>query len=185
MFGLNRRKAIGLLASATATPLRGAPCALAQQDGRRPRIGVMEPAETDRNGHASIRVTTSADGGSLRQGGTLTISWESNNAPLESAVALFPQKAVTGRLFDPIAMALPPSGSYAWQIPVFVMPPVPCARDVTGGCVGSMNPGTTYTIVARLYVPADASFAEWGPTKPYPHFLATAESGEFTMLASP
>jgi hypothetical protein len=131
----------------------------------------------------SIRVTTSADGADVRQGGSLTIFWQSTNAPPGSAVALFPEKVLTGRLFDPIAVALPPNGSYTWQIPVFVMPPVSCAPDITGGCVGSMNP-TIYRIVARLYTPADANLTEFGPGKTYPTWIARTESNEFTMLTA-
>jgi hypothetical protein len=129
----------------------------------------------------SIRVTTSADGADVRQGGSLTISWQSTNSPPGSAVALFPEKVLTGRLFDPIVVALPPNGSYTWQIPVFVMLPVPCAPDITGGCVSSMNP-TTYRIVARLYTPADASIGKYGPGLLPPTFIAIAESAAFSML---
>jgi hypothetical protein len=131
----------------------------------------------------SIRVTTSADGAGVRQGGTLTISWQSSNPPPGSAVALFPEKALTGLVFAPIATALPPNGSYTWQTPVFVMPPVPCAPDITGGCVGSMNP-TTYKIVARLYTPVDANLTEFGPGKTYPTWIAWTESNEFIMLTA-
>jgi hypothetical protein len=133
----------------------------------------------------SVSVTTSADGEKVHQGDTLTISWKTSNAPAGSAIALFPEKAVTGRLFDPIATSKPTSGSYTWQVPIFVMLPIPCAPDITGGCVGSMNPGTTYKIVARLYTPRDADFVEFGPTKAYPIEIATARSAEFTMLAAP
>jgi hypothetical protein len=131
----------------------------------------------------SIRVTTSADGADVRQGGSLTIFWQSSNSPPGSAVALFPEKVLTGRLFAPIAAALPPNGSYTWQIPVFEMPPVPCAPDITGGCVSSMNP-TIYRIVARLYTPPDANLTEFGPGKTYPTWVTWAESSQFTMLAA-
>jgi hypothetical protein len=133
----------------------------------------------------SISVATSIDGKSIHQGAAVTISWRSSNAPAGSAVALFPMKSLTGHLFDPIATALPASGSYTWRVPVFAMQPAPCARDITGGCVGSMNPGTPYKIVARLYTPGGASFTEFGPGKTYPTYLATADSGDFAMLAAP
>ena len=133
---------------------------------------------------SSISVITSADGGSIVQGAALTISWQTSNAPSGSAVVLFPQKAVTELVFDPIARALPTSGRYDWQIPIFVMQLVPCAPDITGGCVGSMNPGTTYRIVARLYAPSDADLTEFGPGKTYPTWIAWTESREFTMLAA-
>jgi hypothetical protein len=130
-----------------------------------------------------VGVTTSVDGGSIIQGDVLTISWQTSNAPAGSAVALMPQKALTGHIFDPIATALPTNGRYTWQIPIFVVQPIPCARDITGGCVGSMNP-TTYKIVARLYTPVDADLTEFGPGKTYPTWIAWTESSEFTMLAA-
>jgi hypothetical protein len=101
-----------------------------------------------------------------------------------SAVALMPQKALTGHIFDPIATALPTSGRYTWHVPIFVNEPTPCAPDRTGGCVGSMNP-TTYKIVARLYTPVDANLTEFGPGKPHPIWITWTESREFTMLAAP
>ena len=132
---------------------------------------------------SSISVITSADGGSVVQGTALTISWQSSNAPAGSAVALMPQKALTGHIFDPIASALPTSGSYTWHVPIFVNEPIPCAPDLTGGCIGSMNP-TTYKIVARLYTPADANLTEFGPGKTHPIWITWTESREFTMLAA-
>jgi hypothetical protein len=132
---------------------------------------------------SSISVITSADGGSIVQGAALTISWQTSNAPAGSAVALMPEKALTGHIFDPIATALPTSGRYTWHVPIFVPEPIPCAPDLTGGCVGSMNP-TTYKIVVRLYTPVDANLTEFGPGKTYPTWIAWTESREFTMLAA-
>jgi hypothetical protein len=132
---------------------------------------------------SSISVITSADGGSIVQGAALTISWQTSNPPAGSAVALMPQKALTGHVLDPIATALPTSGRYTWHVPIFVNEPIPCAPDGTGGCVDSMNP-TIYKIVARLYTPVDANLTEFGPGKIYPTWIAWRESREFTMLAA-
>jgi hypothetical protein len=132
----------------------------------------------------SISLATSADGKGIHQGDTIVITWESINSPPGAGVALFPQKALTGHIFDPITTSLPASGSYTWQVPIFVLLPIPCAPDRTGGCIGSMNPGTTYKIVARLYTPSDADFLEYGPAKTHPTYIAAAESGEFVMLAA-
>lgn len=133
----------------------------------------------------SIRLATSADGKSIHQGDTIIIIWESINSPPGAGVALFPQKALTEHIFNPITTSLPASGSYTWQVPIFVPLPIPCAPDRTGGCIGSMNPGTTYRIVARLYTPSDADFFEYGPAKTHPTYIAAAQSGEFVMLAAP
>ena len=137
----------------------------------------------DAMGGLRLSVTTSRDGSSVAQGGELGISWRTSNPPSGSAVALFPQKMLTGHVFDPIASALPTSGHYVWQIPIFVMQPAPCAPDVTGGCIGSLNP-TTYRIVARLYTPTHANLTEFGPDKVHPTWIARAETGEFAMLTA-
>ncbi len=131
---------------------------------------------------AAITVSTSAESGSVRQGDILTIKWESRNAPPGSAVALWPLKALTDRLFSPLADGLPTNGGYQWLVPLTVPQPVPCAPDRTGGCAGSMNPGTTYKIVARLYVPRDADVTQVGGGKTYPTFVAVAESRPFEIL---
>jgi hypothetical protein len=163
-------------ATLLSSQLRAAPLPLA-------RIAQMTTTSDVTGLSSSISVITSADGGSIVQGAALTISWQTTNAPAGSAVALMPQKALTGHIFDPIATALPTSGSYTWHVPIFVTEPIPCAPDLTGGCIGSMNP-TTYKIVARLYTPADANLTEFGPDKIYPTWITWTESRGFTMLAA-
>ena len=147
------------------------------------RTAQMTTTSDVRGLSSSISVITSADGESIVQGTALKISWQTSNAPAGSAVALMPEKALTGHIFDPIATALPTGGSYTWHVPIFVNEPIPCAPDLTGGCIGSMNP-TTYKIVARLYTPADASLTEFGPGKTHPIWITWTESREFTMLAA-
>lgn len=145
--------------------------------------GGRQTAQAQTNSSPTIRIETSADGKSAHQGEVITIVWQTTGAPPGSAVALWPEKALTGHLFAPIAVALPGNGSYTWRIPIFVPKPIPCAPDRTGGCIGTMNPNTTYKIVARLYTPDDADLVEFGPTKKYPAWAASAESATFEMLA--
>jgi hypothetical protein len=165
------------------TPATDAADDLQAQVGIRARTNDMS-ASSPTQASPSITLATSADGNSIHQGDTIIITWQSINPPPGSGVALFPQKAVTGHIFDPIMTSLPASGSHTWQVPIYVSLPIPCAPDRTGGCVGSMNPGTTYKIVARLYTPIDADFLEYGPTKTHPTYIAAAESDEFVMLSA-
>jgi hypothetical protein len=168
---------------------------LLQQERVGPNTQMQRPSVQSRTNNVSvssqapvlpsISLVTSADSKSIHQGDTITITWHSINSPRGAGVALFPQKALTGYIFAPITTSLPASGSYTWQVPIYVSLPVPCAADKTGGCIGSMNPGTRYRIVARLYTPSDADFLEYGPTKTHPTYIAAAESGEFVMLAAP
>jgi hypothetical protein len=176
------RRQFGRGLTAGETALETHPSRYASKDG----CAVTSQRGPDINAaDCVISVTTSAAGGSVVQGTTLTIQWQTSDAPAGSAVALFPQKAVTEHVFDPIATALPTSGRHVWQIPIFVMQPIPCAPDITGGCVGSMNPGTTYRILARLYTPRDANLTEFGPGKIHPTWIAWTSSDAFTMLAAP
>jgi hypothetical protein len=138
-------------------------------------LGVVLAApncETATAAEASLEVATSADGGSIRQGATLTITWRASGTPAGSSVTLELQKAVTRRLFPPLAAGLATQGAMSWKVPVFVVRPIMCARDATGGCVNDINPGTTYRIVATLQAPYQGEIAV--PVR--------ASSGTFAML---
>ena len=128
--------------------------------------------ETATAAQASLEVATSADGASIRQGATLTITWRASGAPAGSSVTLQLQKAVTRHLFLPLAAGLATQGAMSWEVPVFVVRPIMCAREATGGCVNDINPGTTYRIVATLQVPDRTATA--APVR--------ASSGTFAML---
>jgi len=121
---------------------------------------------------ASLEVATSADGASIRQGATLTITWRASGAPAGSSVTLQLQKAVTRHLFLPLAAGLATQGAMSWEVPVFVVRPIMCAREATGGCVNDINPGTTYRVVATLQAPRQGEIA--APVQ--------ASSGTFAML---
>ncbi len=149
-------------------------------------LALSMPAVTDAaadpvSASPAIVIQTSVGTARVRQGDAIVISWQALGAPPASAVALWPVKVLTGHIFASIASGLPATGSFTWKIPVFVAAPMTCAPDATGGCVGTMNPGTTYRIIARLYVPGDADVGAYGPGKTFPDYVAVAESAPFIM----
>lgn len=145
-------------------------------------LGASRATHAQTSSSPTIRAEMSAK--SAHQGGFITIVWHTTNPPPGSAIALWPAKALTGHLFDAIAVALPTSGSFTWRIPIFDPEPIPCAPDRTGGCIGTMNPNATYKIVVRLYTPGDADLVEFGPRKQFPTWLVSQESAAFEMKAA-
>ena len=114
----------------------------------------------------------------IHQDAVQDISWHVSSAPGGATVSLWAEKTVTGHLLGPIASNLPLRGHYQWHVPEYRPKPIPCARDRTGGCVGGMNPGTTYAIVARVYASAAARRDHLAGQ---PRVLASVTSAEFLM----
>jgi hypothetical protein len=140
---------------------------------------IVLPARPTDDNRASPAITVTTTAASVRQGEPMTIIWETAGAPANSAVALWPVKAITDQRLGPIASGLPATGSYSWQIPVFEPSRAPCRPDPTGACSNDMNPGTTYRIEARLYTPRGANIVV---VHPHPTWVAVARSGVFEML---
>ncbi|MBU6298929.1 MAG: hypothetical protein KGJ79_00905 [Alphaproteobacteria bacterium] len=114
----------------------------------------------------------------VAQGSTVKIVWLATNAPDNATISIWARKTVTNHLLGPMVSGLPHSGSFEWTIPPYQPSHAPCARDVTGGCVGGMNPGTTYSIVVRLYAaPSKDSSSRFLPQR----LLASAETAKFLM----
>ncbi len=113
----------------------------------------------------------------VAQGSVVAILWQAKNAPRGSTVSIWVRKTLTDHLLGPVLSNLPTSGHLAWRIPPYRPSRAPCARDATGGCVGGMNPGTTYAIVARLYAAPLQDSAQPFP----PELLASADSESFLM----
>lgn len=136
-----------------------------------------------KSGHAPL-ITVDLPGFQkhVRQGAVLTIEWRAVDAPNGAGASLWIRKTATGYLLGPIASELPMQGRYDWHIPVFRSSPIPCARDRTGGCVGSMNPGTRYTIVARLYIAADTGPIGVRAGNVPQRLIASSNTPEFLML---
>ncbi len=162
-------------------------------------VGTMRgPGTTDTNGcnvpgscvpdatTPSITVTTPSGGQSIMQGSALSISWNSQNAPAGSAVAIYivPTSSTASANSFPyfLQSGLPTSGSFSFQTP-----PASgfCASGGTPAYCGSSlyATGPSYQIVAKLYTPSTAMF-QGTNIVPTPTYLASANSNTFTIITS-
>ena len=126
----------------------------------------------------------------VSRGSTLTISWESDNAPSGSAVALFlAPSGNTSGTSGLIAGRLATSDTYHWTVPggqtgnpfLDILAIAECPADAATICGATLSPGT-YTVTARLYTPADACLGTL--CNDPPEILATARL-PVTIFAGP
>jgi len=138
-----------------------------------PSISVSESPSSVVQGSAPVKT----------DGSTLSISWNSQNAPAGSAVGLWLMKS-DGTNLGLIAGHQSVNGNYNWPVPG-----MQC--DSSGSCsvladspnVYFTNPGSYY-IVAKLYTPAKAFLGGYPPPNPtYPTNLSTSNSATFTITA--
>ena len=117
-------------------------------------LGVAGPNVTAAGSEGSfLTLICSGEESRLRAGDTLSIRWAGRNVPDGARVTLAVEKLATRHRLTPFATALPPSGALVWRIPVPEHSGRPCVQDLTGGCVGDMNPNTRYAVTALLWRP--------------------------------
>ncbi|MDP3948684.1 MAG: IPT/TIG domain-containing protein [bacterium] len=128
----------------------------------------------------TISVTSPTTDQTVVQGGTLNISWSSQNAPDGSAVVLSLVNTVTGTNLGIVARNQTTTGNTSWNLPAVG------ARALCADCGGiqEMVPVGTYKIVAKIYTPSDAWFGDTPqPVNPVqPTYLASGDSNAFTVL---
>ena len=128
----------------------------------------------------TISVTSPTTDQTVVQGGTLNISWNSQNAPDGSAVVLSLVNTVTGANLGIVARNQTTTGNTSWNLPAVG------ARALCADCGGiqEMVPVGTYKIIAKMYTPSDAWFGDTPqPENPVqPTYLASGDSNVFTVL---
>jgi peptidoglycan hydrolase-like protein with peptidoglycan-binding domain len=164
----------GIVGSLTRAPI-------ARVCGNSSATTVTVIAHQPPQGNASVSVSTQQS--SITQASNLNISWQSQNAPTDSQIALWRVNVATG---DSVLVQYgqSSSGQYAAYVHQDGEPLPACPVTVGGigqwptGCWQSGNwPAGSYKITAKLYTPNGNVM----PTS----YLATSDSGTFTVIANP
>lgn len=145
---------VGATSSATSTT---------QTATSTPSAGTKVPTAGTATMTVSVGVST------INQAGSLPITWTSQNAPPSSAVVLWLVNVQTNT-FTPLATTLSTNGNVT----------LPVSGSTGGaspmGAPAVVPPPGTYTVVSKLYTPADALVTGGSAT-----FLATAQASTFTI----
>ncbi len=137
---------------------------------------------TGTSGVPSFSISSPTSGQSVTQESGLAISWDSQNAPAGSAVALWLVKS-GGTNMGLVARDQLVNGTFSWQIPG-------PRCNTSGVCsIAIDNPYAQYTdvgtywVVGKLYTPVDAYLGGYPPANPItPAFLSTATSSLFNIV---
>ena len=128
----------------------------------------------------TISVTSPTTDQTVVQGGTLNISWDSQNVPDGSAVVLSLVNTVTGANLGIITRNQTTTGNTSWNLPAVG------ARALCADCGGiqEMVPVGTYKVVGKLYTPSDAWFGDTPQLAGsiQPTYAASGDSNPFTVL---
>ena len=129
----------------------------------------------------SISLTSPTTDHTVVQGGTLNISWTSQNAPAGSAVVLSLVNTQTGTNLGIVSRNQVVNGSTDWNLPP-VGATVSCA---TCGGIQETVPVGTYKVVAKIYTPSDAWFGDTPQpdNSVQPTYIVSGESNTFTVTA--
>ncbi len=125
----------------------------------------------------SITVVAPTTGAITSRGSTMTLAWNSQNAPSNAAALLRLINANTGVSAGVILRGQNPTGTYTWSVPT--------ATAVTCPDCGGVQtvPGGSYYISAELYTPSTAWLGDtYPPANPvYPTYIANGRGGVFTV----
>lgn len=123
---------------------------------------VMIPGTTPASeGGGALTATSTADGGTLHHGDTVTISWQSSGEPAGAKVSLWLYDLHANTLSALIAGAQPLSGSYTWTVPGTTST---CPSDGSFNvCGADLVAGRQYSIEADVYTPGNAYVGDGPP----------------------
>lgn len=146
-------------------------------------VGATTVVVNGTSGVPPFSISSPTSGQSVRQGEGLAISWDSQNAPAGSAVALWLVKS-NGTNAGLIARNQVTNGTFSWQVPgpqcnssgvCIVIADSPYANYADVG---------TYWVVGKIYSPVDAYLGGFPPANPVtPTFFATVTSSLFNITA--
>ena len=128
---------------------------------------------------ATTTVAVSVSTSTVSHGQDLAISWSSQNAPNNSAVALSLAKAASGGSIGYVGIGKATSGTLTWRVPT-------SATSVCADCptLQTAPAAGEYFISAQVYSPVGAWLSGFPPANPIsPTFHAKATSSTFTVSA--
>lgn len=106
---------------------------------------------------ASVSVNSSVDGATANHGGSVTVTWQSSNAPSGSALALWLIDVNTEEATALITGDQQVNGTYQWQIPAVGSS---CNSNSDDACASDLVAGDSYGIEAAVYTPSDANLGD-------------------------
>lgn len=126
----------------------------------------------------TLSVSSDADdNNAVASEATTTITWQSTNAPADSAVALWLYDHRSGVSSSLIARDLALNGSFEWKMPGVN---TACPADSPYVCATDLVPGRTYSIEASVYKPKNAYLGGFPPENAVaPQFLKSELGGDF------
>jgi hypothetical protein len=138
-------------------------------------VQVGAPEDTDEN----MNVQTSADGGSVARGSTVSITWSASSTASDAAVSLWLYDEDLDQATALIARDKTFVGTTTWALPAATST---CPADSAFVCASDLVPGRTYRVEASVYTPVDAYLGGYPPANPIePTYLADGLSGSFTV----
>ncbi|MSU74008.1 hypothetical protein EXS56_02615 [Candidatus Kaiserbacteria bacterium] len=166
----------------TATVTRRTGCGAWECLGSSTIVGTVTIIAGATSGTPPFSISSPTSGQSAQQGQGFTLSWDSQNAPAGSAVALWLVKS-SGASVGLIARNQLANGTFSWQVPG------PQCNS-SGVCIFIADSPSvhyaevgTYWVVGKLYTPADAYLGGFPPANPVtPAFFATATSSLFNII---
>lgn len=131
-------------------------------------------------GGSDFTVSTTADGGAVARGGTMSITWDATaSSTNDSAVSLWLYDVELDEDVGLIARDKAASGSYTWTLPAAGSA---CPVDTPYVCGANLVPGRAYSIDAAIYTPKNAYLGGYPPPNPIqPTYLGYGTSDTFTI----
>ncbi len=165
----------------TATVTRRTGCSAWECLGSSTVVGTATIVVGGTSGTPPFSINAPTSGQSAQQGQGFTLSWDSQNAPTGSAVALWLVKS-SGASVGLIARNQLPNGTFNWQVPGNRCNSSGVCTVIADSPSAYYTDVGTYWVVGKIYTPADAYLGGFPPANPItPTYLTTATSSLFNI----